>query len=1656
MEYTQYFDPSNPDTPDGLSPVIPAADGNGIPSSGTGLMGAAFVTGSGIRNTEQAQQAADGTPVATFIATEIAYGARKSDTTISEFLGDDGASVQGDGNVEMGPSALTLNGYVYIPEGVHEIAVVSDDGYELEIGGVPFSDFEGQRASDETARVAQFEGGLYEIDLLYFDAGGGMVLGLEIDGLPVDQSAFYQDIQDFTDPPADVPLVPVEDYHPSFFLGEDSLETPVTETASETRDVISGNGADDEINGLGGDDELYGGYGDDILRGGEGNDVLDGGRGSDVLEGGAGDDILVSRSDAGEQKIGQILLGQETRPDPDGEVDRDIDKLAVYADQALTADDVLIGGEGRDTFLITPLLNGKLDIIEQHVREDGSINWAGVAGENDELHDHWVDSFGIDIIADYNAEDDHIAVIGHTATPYVTYSDVNGDGVEESIINVISVQHGNGGAHDRDLIGQAIVFGDRVEVDDIETDDGVTYGIVDNFADVAEALHPNGEEKITVVNGEEIKGYDTREPNQMMHGDGGGGHGGHGGVGTNVLGAVTGDPFNAFENDNFDESMLAEPSDDEDALEPTRAPFDQLGFEEVAGQTITGDNSGETLAPEMPADPDGLPGALGYWGFDNGVDGAYGDQAANGGAAVKAYTLDENQALLNTNATTEGPGGPGTEALYFNGEDNFAFLEHEQSMNITQGTIAMWVRPDDLGEESAFVAKDQRGAEDGGHFRLGHTNDGGLFLRMAEGDGGQNHTWETGPLLEEGEWQHLAVSFGADGVTVYVDGDPVADGAWSPTEGDVATPGVYQEAYLLANDEPWVFGADQRITELNETAQEFATDREELVNEYEGGIAGFGVWGGYTPDDILSQTEINQLINEGPGAALTNPAGPQPVLAGDDVISGEGGDDNIDGGAGDDELSGGDGNDSIQGGYGDDMVSGGAGNDTVDGGWGSDLVMGGDGDDVILSRADVGEDRAGQLVLGDPSRPSKSIDEEYLKLFDWVDQPLVGDDVLVGGEGNDIFQIETLINGTRESILDNTMGDGRGIHWHGVAGENQFVHDHWVDGIGIDVIADYNADEDTISVKGHTTQVEVDYATIDTDGDGVDDDAVSVVTIYSQQGNGGGAHDEDYLGYLVVHGDRVDEDDIITDAGVHYGVVDTIDELQTAFAPTGETKYTDLDGDGVAEHLGYDTRDVEGDPIGSDPEAFSSNYWLNNGLVDLDRAVDGSIEAPAVLLSNDGGTFGDGNAPIEIPHDPAQATEEGTWAFNFTADNPGNGQNQALFSKDHTGFKDGGHLTAYITGNGTLKVRYQGENEERFLFDNDVRIEAGEEYHLAFAFDDDEISLYLDGELIDSDSGFPGGMSGNEEDLVLGASTRTRNGDNDNLQWEFDGDISDVLLLDRPINEIEATFLAAADGDLTGLNALYNADDEGPAEELPQDEDPVEEQPEEEVPAEDPEEEDPAEEPGEEEPADEPGEEEPADEPEEEEPADEPEEEETAEEPEEEGPAEEPEEEEEEDETGDEQGPCPQTGDPVCMCGDTGEEEEVAPIDEEPVEPPVDKEPEEVPEEEEPAPEEPVDEQPEEEEPEEDPVEEAEEEDPEEDEEEEETSEFEEMVARIVSFILQLLGVDEEDEEEDLPQVTEEQVDELETLLSDILPDTGADDDAPLEEEEEEEVDLLV
>jgi Ca2+-binding RTX toxin-like protein len=241
-------------------------------------------------------------------------------------------------------------------------------------------------------------------------------------------------------------------------------------------DSIAGMAGNDMLNGGTGDDKIWGGSGNDQLDGGSGADMLTAGFGSDRLDGGAGNDILLSRSDAGEMVAAQ-----------DGTTKIFAAESAAFK----SANDVLAGGRGGDTFRFEGVVNAKDEIVAKHVNADGTIDWAGVTGENNAVHDHWVDGFGKDTITDFNrAQGDKIQIAAHTAeVKSIDHIDTNQDGrADTSIITVIS-QQGASGAHDEDLLGTITVRGDLVKASDISVDAGVVYGAYDHIGQLPAGVH---------------------------------------------------------------------------------------------------------------------------------------------------------------------------------------------------------------------------------------------------------------------------------------------------------------------------------------------------------------------------------------------------------------------------------------------------------------------------------------------------------------------------------------------------------------------------------------------------------------------------------------------------------------------------------------------------------------------------------------------------------------------------------------------------------------------------------------------------------------------------------------------------------------------------------------------------------------------------------------------------------------------------------------------------------------------------------------------------------------------------------------------------------------------------------------------------------------
>jgi Ca2+-binding RTX toxin-like protein len=174
---------------------------------------------------------------------------------------------------------------------------------------------------------------------------------------------------------------------------------------------------------------------------------------------------------------------------------------------------------------------------------------------------------------------------------------------------------------------------------------------------------------------------------------------------------------------------------------------------------------------------------------------------------------------------------------------------------------------------------------------------------------------------------------------------------------------------------------------------------------------------------------------------------------GDDRLFGLGGHDTIDGGSGNDTIGGGSGNDHLVGGLGDDTLDGGADDDLLFGGTGNDIVVGGDGNDTITDHTGVDRISGGSgndiiAVTGgdafgfdrvDGGGDSDTITVAGQKVIaaggsgnDTIKSDIVGDQVLIGGEGSDRFVINNLqwagsrlaqiVGGDAQFSLNNVFG----------------------------------------------------------------------------------------------------------------------------------------------------------------------------------------------------------------------------------------------------------------------------------------------------------------------------------------------------------------------------------------------------------------------------------------------------------------------------------------------------------------------------------------------------------------------------------------------------------------------------------------------------------
>ncbi|MBL8575052.1 MAG: hypothetical protein JNM13_15360, partial [Hyphomicrobiaceae bacterium] len=167
--------------------------------AGTGLRGEVFNrTGSFDGVTDLiAQTATQARANQTFDVARVDFGVTHGETTLGEFLGDAARLTSGSAATDMTTIGFRLSGYVWIPAGEHLITARSDDGFMLKLGGETVATHQWDRWYDATHQQITSTGGLYAIELFYYENNGEQGLRLEMDGAVIGPEHFFRSVADY-------------------------------------------------------------------------------------------------------------------------------------------------------------------------------------------------------------------------------------------------------------------------------------------------------------------------------------------------------------------------------------------------------------------------------------------------------------------------------------------------------------------------------------------------------------------------------------------------------------------------------------------------------------------------------------------------------------------------------------------------------------------------------------------------------------------------------------------------------------------------------------------------------------------------------------------------------------------------------------------------------------------------------------------------------------------------------------------------------------------------------------------------------------------------------------------------------------------------------------------------------------------------------------------------------------------------------------------------------------------------------------------------------------------------------------------------------------------------------------------------------------------
>jgi hypothetical protein len=214
-------------------------------------------------------------------------------------------------------------------------------------------------------------------------------------------------------------------------------------------------------------------------------------------------------------------------------------------------------------------------------------------------------------------------------------------------------------------------------------------------------------------------------------------------------------------------------------------------------------------------------GRVGFAGEPDASVDAYVDLACDPrttGGVVALYSFDDSD--LFADATGAHPGaargtpaaitGPCTSALGVTGATDYGLVERSPAFALADGAIDFYARVDALGGRRGLVSRDASGTDIPGHISIAIAGDGMLWVRLQDSAAPNDHFRCSDAPVTAGAWFHVGVSFGANGLALWIDHVAQTARATATSVYDDASPVDCQLPFtggIAGADEPWVFGA---------------------------------------------------------------------------------------------------------------------------------------------------------------------------------------------------------------------------------------------------------------------------------------------------------------------------------------------------------------------------------------------------------------------------------------------------------------------------------------------------------------------------------------------------------------------------------------------------------------------------------------------------------------------------------------------------------------------------------------------------------------------------------------------------------------------------------------------------------------------------------